>query len=298
MKLIMRASIGFLPLLFVFLPMPAAGQSIALQIQLCHDDTKDALSRIDACSAVIASGRVIHAEPFLMQRGRLYIDQGMHEQGNDDFTAAKDFSGNSFDIPYLNAVRLCNNEMEEASARFEGFNLAIERATERDLAPLLMRRGELYLAEEMPAQAIEDMEEVLNHRPVTGSSHYRAARSLAGIGEYTLANGHFDAAIRLNPRNAIYYNSKAWMLATAPDDAARNGDEAVAAATRAVQLEDEADFRDTLAAALAEAGDFARAIEEQEIAIEMYDDEPFNTYVREATERLELYRNGLPYRTE
>jgi tetratricopeptide (TPR) repeat protein len=137
---------------------------------------------------------------------------------------------------------------------------------------------------------------VLTHRPVTANRHYRTTRTLREIGEYALANGHYDAAIRLNPRNATYYNSKAWMLATAPDDAARNGSEAVAAATRAVQLEDEADYHDTLAAAYAEAGDFDRAIEEQEIAIEMYGAEPFNFYVRGARGRLELYRNGMSYR--
>ena len=51
---------------------------------------------------------------------------------------------------------------------------------------------------------------------------------------------------------------------------------------------------DTLAAAYAEAGNFAEAIQWQQKAVELLD----SVYKAGAQERLELYRQGRPYHEE
>jgi Flp pilus assembly protein TadD len=73
----------------------------------------------------------------------------------------------------------------------------------------------------------------------------------------------------------------------------RNGEKAVASATRACELSDWKDWQclRTLAAAHAEAGDFPKAIEWATKALELAP-EPAKEGVRE---HLSLYRNNKPF---
>ncbi|MEI8352054.1 MAG: hypothetical protein WCG36_07065, partial [bacterium] len=85
----------------------------------------------------------------------------------------------------------------------------------------------------------------------------------------------------------------AWLLATCPDAAVRDGATALRLAQTCVRLADDgsgAEAFETLAAALAEAGDPARAAALQAQVIEQLGTTP----VRQA--RLESYRAGRPWR--
>jgi tetratricopeptide (TPR) repeat protein len=76
-------------------------------------------------------------------------------------------------------------------------------------------------------------------------------------------------AIQTNPKDDLSYNLLAWIKATCADPSVRDGQEAVAAATKSCQLTawKEWDWIDTLAAAYAEAGNFKRAIHFAERAL-------------------------------
>src|SRR5262249_45347870 len=88
---------------------------------------------------------------------------------------------------------------------------------------------------------------------------------------------------------------RAMILAACPEARLRDGRKAVEAATRACELTgwDQPMYLDTLAAAYAEAGDFAAAVAWQEKAIERLEDEPQKDDVRS---RRSLYPAGKPYR--
>ena len=91
-------------------------------------------------------------------------------------------------------------------------------------------------------------------------------------------------------------NSLAWLLASCPEDGLRNGSLAVTYARKACEQTGwkDADCIDTLAAAYAEAGQFANAIKCQRKAME---DPGFReSSGKEARARLELYKAGRPYR--
>lgn len=79
------------------------------------------------------------------------------------------------------------------------------------------------------------------------------------------ARWYLKAAENLLPEGM---NALAWLLATSPDPEVRNGPEAVRWARTAVEREPTATRIDTLAAAYAEAGDFDKAIETIELAID------------------------------
>lgn len=103
-----------------------------------------------------------------------------------------------------------------------------------------------------------------------------------------------DAPDRFKDTLLQALNLVAWIRATAPDTAARNGALAVKCATWACEISDWANYQsfDTLAAAYAESGDYAHAIEWQSKAIESADPAEKVDFLA----RLELYRAGIPFR--
>jgi Flp pilus assembly protein TadD len=115
--------------------------------------------------------------------------------------------------------------------------------------------------------------------------------------EYDKAVADFSHAVKLDPKNANSCNALAWLQATCPDQRYRDGKNAVVNALRAVQLSGgkNGEYTDTLAAAYAESGDFAKAREWETKAISLAVDEKKKQGFRS---RLELYKQSKPYRIE
>jgi len=90
-------------------------------------------------------------------------------------------------------------------------------------------------------------------------------------------------------------NNLAWLLATCPDSGLRDGKSAVAFAERAVAatLRKNVAYLDTLAAAYAETGQFAKAVSVQNEAIALLHDEKMK---EDFASRLRLYQSNSPYR--
>ena len=91
------------------------------------------------------------------------------------------------------------------------------------------------------------------------------------------------------------HERRAWILSTCPDANLRDGKLAVASATRAAELTDwkNVDVLSTLAAAYAEAGDFASAVHWEDEVQKRYD--AMGERARYDHERLALYKVGKPY---
>jgi Flp pilus assembly protein TadD len=91
-------------------------------------------------------------------------------------------------------------------------------------------------------------------------------------------------------------NSLAWTLATLREAKFRNGPEAVRLAEEAVTLtKGDPGMMDTLAAAYAEAGQFADAIKTAESALQVATATGQTNLVAEVNSRLQLYRAGTAY---
>ena len=118
------------------------------------------------------------------------------------------------------------------------------------------------------------------------------------LGQFKQAQDDFVAAVRVDPRDPDVLNNAAWFRATCPDPAFRNGKEAIELASRACQLDKwkDADQIDTLAAAHAEAGNFAEAERYQLKALSLLSaDEALSPKFQA---RLKLYRAKQPIRQE
>jgi tetratricopeptide (TPR) repeat protein len=132
-------------------------------------------------------------------------------------------------------------------------------------------------------------------------------RASKGMKDYGKAGADYNQAIRLAPELALAYYCGASLLATCHDTQYRDSQKAVELATKACKLTQwkESACLDTLAAACADAGDFASAVKWQSKAIKLLkhddwqskmieafkDDQPKDDY----RERLKLYQQKKPY---
>lgn len=110
------------------------------------------------------------------------------------------------------------------------------------------------------------------------------------------ARDRFELYAKTRP---VRENEFAWFLATVDDPAIRNGKRAVAIQLKMLEkVKETPAYVDTLAAAYAAAGDFAKAVETQTRAIEMLRKagRP-QTDVDDYGSRLDLYKAGKPYIT-
>ncbi len=156
-------------------------------------------------------------------------------------------------------------------------------------------RGNAWRSKRDYERAIADYSEALRINPQYALAYANRGHSWVDKGDYNRAIADYNEALRLNPQNAGIHNSAAWLLATAPVAAVRNGARAVELARKAADLSKskDADILDTLAAAYAEAANFSEAVRWQEKALE------FPEFAKDqgdaARKRLERYRKGQPY---
>jgi tetratricopeptide (TPR) repeat protein len=186
-------------------------------------------------------------------------------------------------------ARYCQEQLNEALADFD----AVLRLRPKDVAALLAR-ATIRIENEQPKTAIIDLDTALGVDPDNAEAYCMRGKIREDEGEYKLALYDFDNAMRRESDNVMALNCLAWLLATAPDAAMRDGKRATEAALRAVKLEDakQWDTIDTLAAALAETGKFAAAIRSQEEAIRLAPAEEHE----DLKSRLALYQSHKPYR--
>jgi tetratricopeptide (TPR) repeat protein len=134
-----------------------------------------------------------------------------------------------------------------------------------------------YALEHRPRDAIASLELLLTQTPQDAPAHFHLAQALQEIGEDRRAADEYEAALKWaresDKRNVTgsALNNLAWIRATAPDSTLRDGAEAVRLAERSCSLTPNPDAGqlDTLAAAYAESGDFDRALETGNRALQL-----------------------------
>jgi tetratricopeptide (TPR) repeat protein len=157
-------------------------------------------------------------------------------------------------------------------------------------------RGMAYSATGQGEKALADLSAVVRLSPNEASSYYNRALLHEKARTYPAALADYEQAVRLDPKAAGVVNNLAWLLSTCPQVEIRDGKRAVELATKTCELEQwkTASAIDTLAAACAEAGDFAQAVKWQAQCLAMLD------FPEESSaggrDRLALYQAGKPYR--
>jgi tetratricopeptide (TPR) repeat protein len=214
----------------------------------------------------------------------------------------------------------------EAGTHLEAaLRLQPERTDARQqLGVLLSQQGQF-------AAAAEQFAQILQHEPANTAALLYLGNTLASLGRYEEAVARYRAVLRQEPGNAAaaqglafalqksgqvaaaisalrdalahapdderLLRGLAWLLATAADPALRDGTQAVALAEHAMQLtpQPSVGLLNVLAAALAEAGQFERAVAVATQALEKARAGGSSEQVQALEARLRLYQQGQPY---
>jgi tetratricopeptide (TPR) repeat protein len=195
-----------------------------------------------------------------------------------------------------------------------------------NLGALLAERGDVE-------EAIAHYRQAMQIDPRHASSRYNLATILAGRGQWDESIAQLQALLDIEPDNAkarskldivesqrqsllkalaerrellrarpddiALLNDIAWTLATNPNASMRNGVEAIELARRAVQLSNgrEPAVLGTLAAACAEAGRFAEAVQTAHQALELATRQNKQSLVRSIEATIPLYEAQTPLHT-
>jgi tetratricopeptide (TPR) repeat protein len=181
----------------------------------------------------------------------------------------------------------------------------LRRATE--IAPSLALAWYTYgmalSAADDRSAAIEALERVVALDPQRASVHFQIGQMLVAEDRASEALAHFRAALELTRDTAdwpLVANTTAWLLATHPSSAVRNGREAVELAQQACQQTTfgNPNYLDTLAAAYAEAGKFAEAVTYAKKAYDAAFDANQLSLAADIKVRWRFYENERPYHAQ
>jgi len=285
------------------------------------------------CAAAIRRGADAEGRRFAQQlttwtlnrRGQLRAANGQQEQALDDFRAALDYDPNNWRALHNRGVSLAQSgQFAEA---FDDFSRVIQLNPQ--FAKAYSNRATLYVqANDLPA-ALKDYERARQIDERLVAAHVGLGRVCHLLGRWHEAFKYFDEAVRLDPANAEIvcsrgdlladmgryrdaladyaqtiqldpefahaYRNGAWLLATCPDEKFRDAENAIAGARRALEFSygDRHIALDTLAAALANAGQFEEAISTLQQAVEIAPQQTRPTYLA----RLQMYQQHQPFRT-
>jgi serine/threonine-protein kinase len=174
--------------------------------------------------------------------------------------------------------------LEYASARHEQSVQLLNQAwAEAELAHRLKPRSPIGFATRGTTQLLR------------GTVLGNIGREDEALAQWKQAIPDFEQAIKGDPTNSYALNGLAWILATCPDGALRDGERALRLAGEACRLSPESpDFLDTMAAALAESGKMEEALQTQQEVLEKLPKEAHDRH--EFMKRLKVYQNGKPFR--
>ncbi len=162
----------------------------------------------------------------------------------------------------------------------------------------LLNRGNAYFYTGQRLAAEADFSLGLSVYPYDPGLLTSRARVYAAEGRYAEAHRDLETAWRTAGSDVQVLNDLAWFLATCPDSRYNNGVLAVelAQAAQGASRLEEPGLYDTLAAALARAGDFEQAAGTQRLALSLGREQglPAEVLAQWAV-RLDLYLRGLPF---
>jgi len=195
----------------------------------------------------------------------------------------------------LGRALLETGQTGEAVAQFE---TALQH--ESDSAQIHSDLGVALLRRHQFEPAISHLREATRIDPKFAQAYFNLGSGLYLQGNFSEALAEWTAGLKIDPGNVAVWTSAAWLLAAGPDASVRDGSAAVRFATRAVQLSGSRDpaSLDVLAAAYAEDGRFAEALETARRALALATGQGKTALAEDLRQRAALYGKHQPFRAK
>ena len=202
----------------------------------------------------------------------LVLRARIHQQAGDAERAAADIErvlAKHPDHPAAIELRgLIAAERNDYPAAIRDFRKLV--AQKPDDAVIMAQLAMLYMAAKQPRQAIRRFTRSIELDEKNFGSWRGRSDAEISIGDHKAARADLEKALELQPDDAGVLNNLAWLLATSPDDAIRDGKRAIELARKACEETQwkQPHIISTLAAGYAETGDFAEARKFSQQAVE------------------------------
>jgi tetratricopeptide (TPR) repeat protein len=235
--------------------------------------------------------------------GFLFLRSGELDNAISEFQAALDIRSRNTETHYSLGAALIQNNLGNAFARKRLWDEAIDHLQEAvrlrpDYADAYFNLGSVLFQQGRIDQAIAQWQKALVIRPHDAEAHRNVASALRKQGNVKEAIAEYEQALNITPEDSVALNNLAWILATSSDASMRDGARAVTLAVKAVQASEGKDpnFVRTLAAARAEAGQFAEAVATAEAAKALASTQSKPELASRLEEEIALYRARVALR--
>ena len=224
---------------------------------------------------------------------RLLLEKGEANEALDHYRRAIEIRPNDADTHnnYGSALRELG-QIDNAKREYE-----IALTLQPNYVEARLNLATLFLQGGKTSEAIAQLEEAKRIQPHDPIVHTDLGNALMKSGRAREAVAEFNQSLAILPDGVGAMNSLAWLLATAPDTAVRDGARAVEVAERANEITMHADpvILHTLAAAYAEAGQFEDALVTARRGMKMANQSGKTAIYDALRDELPLYELGLPY---
>jgi tetratricopeptide (TPR) repeat protein len=235
--------------------------------------------------------------------GFLFLRKGELDKAVSEFQTALDIRSGNTQSHYNLGTALVQSNLGNALAREQLWDAAIDHLQEAvrlrpDYGDAYFNLGSVLFQQGKIDQAIAQWQTALAINPRDAVAYRNVADALRKQGKLKEAISEYEQALNIAPEDSATLNNMAWILATSSDPSMRDGARAVALAARAVHASGgrNASFVRTLAAAQAEAGQFAEAAATAEAAKELANTQSKPELARRLDEEISLYRSGAALR--
>jgi tetratricopeptide (TPR) repeat protein len=193
----------------------------------------------------------------LNNRGKAHYLLGGHPAAIADFTQALAIEPTN--VLYLNNRALAYIETAQFSLALADLQSALKLVP--DFAEALNNRGIVHQRLQKTNEAVADFTAALKLNPKYVDALGNRAFAYRRSGQYENALADLEQAVRISPLTYEATNDLAWLLSTCPDQRYRQPERALQLAKAACEMTQYQQWNtlDTLAAALAESGQFAEA---------------------------------------
>ena len=245
----------------------------------------------------------------LLQRAEVALDREDVKSAKEDFRIATQVAPQIINLEMVIGLRsriaLAENRIADA---INDAQMLSDRSPTNPFHRL--RLASLFTMDNRPRKAIDVLSELLQTDPENVAALRSRGDALLSVGDHQKAIEDYESAIKSvgqieidtadefqKQEAAGIYNNLSWVLATSPNDKVRNGPRSLELAEKAAALSnyEAPHILSTLAAAFAEAGNFEKAVEWSEKAVELGDEEN-HEQLEQLELELESYRKGEAWR--